>query len=104
MSFCGPIQARHLRAYAVEEGIPMSFAKVAIKVLACLVVLLPAALFAQGLSAVCDEGNGALNTAPLSGTTSPEIMEKVAAREAMFKQARNNYTYTQDISVQTLDG
>jgi hypothetical protein len=104
MSFRGPIHAQHLRAYAVEEGIPMSFAKVVVKVLACLVVLLPAALFAQGLSAVCDEGNGALNTAPLSGTTAQDVMEKVAAREAMFKQARNNYTYTQDISVQTLDG
>lgn len=83
----------------------MSFAKVAVKVLACLVVLLlPAALFAQGSPAVCDEGNGALNTAPPAGASSQAILEKVAARETMFRQARNNYTYTQDITVQTLDG
>jgi hypothetical protein len=83
----------------------MSSVKVAVKILALLfVVLVPAALFAQGASAVCDEGNGALNTAALSGITSQAIIEKVAAKEALFKQARNNYTYTQDINVQTLDG
>jgi hypothetical protein len=83
----------------------MSSVKLAVKILALLiVVLVPSALFAQGASAICDEGNGTLNTTPLSGTTSQEIMEKVAAKEALFKQARNNYTYTQDISVQTLDG
>ena len=83
----------------------MSFAKVAVKVLACLIVLLlPAALLAQGSSSVCDEGNGALNTAPPAGASSQEILEKDAARETMFRQARNNYTYTQDITVQTLDG
>jgi len=36
--------------------------------------------------------------------TTPEIIEKFAAREELFKQARNNYIYTQDITVQELDG
>src|SRR5262249_28909454 len=36
--------------------------------------------------------------------TPQQIIEKFAAREAVFKQARNNYTYAQDINVQELDG
>src|SRR5215471_9615588 len=82
----------------------MNFAKV-VKIAARVVVLLaPAVMFAQGSSPVCDEGNGALNTTALSGITSQEILNKVAAKESLFQQARNNYTYSQDISVQTLDG
>jgi len=52
----------------------------------------------------CDEGNGPLNPAQPNGMTVQAIIEKFAAREAVFKQARNNYTYTQDITVQTLEG
>jgi hypothetical protein len=52
----------------------------------------------------CEEGNGSLNSAQPSGITPQEIIQKFAAREAIFRQARNNYTYTQDITVQTLDG
>jgi hypothetical protein len=36
--------------------------------------------------------------------TPQEIIQKFAAREEIFRQARNNYTYTQDITVQELDG
>jgi hypothetical protein len=51
----------------------------------------------------CDEGNGPLNTARPS--VDPQaIIQKFAAREAVFKEARNHYTYTQEIVVQTLDG
>jgi hypothetical protein len=52
----------------------------------------------------CEEGNTPLNSAQPSGITPQEIIQKFAAREAVFRQARNNYTYTQDITVQTLDG
>jgi hypothetical protein len=52
----------------------------------------------------CEEGDGPLNTAPPQGLTSQEIIEKLAAKEAVFKEARNHYTYTQEITVQTLDG
>jgi hypothetical protein len=31
-------------------------------------------------------------------------VQKFAAREAIFKEARNHYTYTQEVVVQTLDG
>src|SRR5438445_10133244 len=36
--------------------------------------------------------------------TPQEIIQKFAAREEVFRQARNNYFYTQDITVQELDG
>ena len=72
-------------------------------ILGLVILLAPVGLSAQ-TSPICDEGNGALNPAQPSGTTPQQIIEKFAAREAIFKEARNNYTYTQDITVQTLDG
>ena len=48
----------------------------------------------------CDEGNGPLNSAKPS--IDPQgIIQKFAAREAVFREARNHYTYTQEIVVQT---
>jgi hypothetical protein len=64
-------------------------------------LLIPAALMAQ---TNCDEGTGPLNTAQPQGMTPQQIIEKFAAREEIFRQARNNYVYTQDITVQELDG
>src|SRR5215472_3351836 len=69
--------------------------------LVCIVMSAPLALSAQ---TNCDEGAGTLNSTPPQGTTTQQIIEKFAAREAIFRQARNNYTYTQDVTVQTLDG
>jgi hypothetical protein len=51
----------------------------------------------------CDEGNGPLNSAKPS-IDPQDIIQKFAAREAVFKEARNHYTYTQEIVVQTIDG
>jgi hypothetical protein len=71
---------------------------------ACLLVLpflLPIAMRAQ---TNCDEGAGPLSTAQPKGMTVQEVIDKFAAREAVFKEARNQYNYTQDISVQELDG
>lgn len=65
------------------------------------ILIIPAALFAQ---TNCEEGDGPLNSQQPKGTTSQEIIQKFAAKEAIFKQARDNYTYTQDVTVQTLDG
>ena len=69
--------------------------------LAFFALLLPAALFAD---TNCDDGSGTLNSAAPRGISPEEIIQKFAAKEAIFKDARNNYTYTQDITVQTLDG
>ena len=64
-------------------------------------VFLPAALLAQ---TNCDEGSGQVNRNDPRGITPQDIIQKFAAKEAVFKQARDNYTYTQDVTVQTLDG
>jgi hypothetical protein len=66
-----------------------------------LPALLPVLLAAQ---TNCDDRDNPINPAPPSGLTVQDVISKFAAREAVFKQARNNYTYTQDITVQTLEG
>ena len=66
-----------------------------------LLLLAPAASFAD---TNCDEGSGPLDPAQPKGMAVQEIIQKFAARETIFQQARNNYTYTQDITVQQLDG
>ena len=47
---------------------------------------------------------GALNPDPPKGITSQQIIEKFAAKEKEFKEARDLYTFRQDVKVQTLDG
>jgi hypothetical protein len=70
-------------------------------ILAASCLLVPTALPAD---TNCEEGAGALNTAPPQGTTTQEIIQKFTAREDLFRRARNDYTYTQDITVQELEG
>jgi hypothetical protein len=47
---------------------------------------------------------GALESAPPKGITPEEIIQRFAAKEKEFKEARDQYTYRQDILVKTLDG
>jgi hypothetical protein len=47
---------------------------------------------------------GQLVTDPPKGITTQEIIQKFAAKEKEFKVARDNYTFRQDVRVQTLDG
>jgi|SRR5580658_2384281 hypothetical protein len=47
---------------------------------------------------------GPLQPAPPTGVTSDEIITRFAAKEKLFKEAREHYTYRQDIKVQTRDG
>jgi hypothetical protein len=71
------------------------------------VVLISIVLFAPAISFAdtnCEQGAGTLNPAQPQGLTTQEIIQKLAAREEMFREARNHYTYTQDITVQELDG
>ena len=51
-----------------------------------------------------DRGEGQLNPAQPTGITPEEIIQKFAAKETQFKQAREQYTWRQDVKVQTLDG
>src|SRR5215831_1598805 len=57
-------------------------------------ILLPRA-FAQ---------EGALSADPPKGITAQKIIEEFAAKEKQFKEARDNYTFRQDVRVETLDG
>jgi hypothetical protein len=61
------------------------------------------ALMAADLPAAAQEGP--LDSAPpTAGLTPEEIITRFAAREKLFKEAREHYTYRQDIKVQTRDG
>lgn len=79
----------------------MIFCRYATRACLLLTFLLPMATHAQ---TNCDEGAGPLSTAQPKGMTVDQVIEKFAAREAVFKEARNQYNYTEDISVQELDG
>jgi hypothetical protein len=47
---------------------------------------------------------GPLSNDQPKGVTPQQIIEKFAAKEAQFKDARDHYTFRQDVKVQTLDG
>lgn len=66
-------------------------------ILAALTLALAVPLFAQ-------EGEGPLENKQPQGISVDEIIQRFATKEKEFKQARDNYTYTQDVKVQTLDG
>ncbi len=53
---------------------------------------------------LADEGEGPLDKAQPAGRRRSEIIQRFAAKEKEFKAARDQYTYRQDVKVQTLDG
>ena len=63
-----------------------------------------------GLAAACALAlplagqEGALDTAPPKDTTPEEIIKHFAAKETEFSKARDQYTYRQDVKVETKDG
>lgn len=69
--------------------------------LSLVAFLLPLTLAAQ---TNCEDGNGPLNPAEPQGISVQQLIQKFAGKEAVFKEARDHYTYTQEITVQTLDG
>ena len=56
------------------------------------------------LSLLSAAQEGPLENVQPKGITSEEIITRFAAREKLFKEAREHYTYRQDIKVQTRDG
>src|ERR1700740_213159 len=66
-----------------------------------LAIVFPLALVAQ---TNCDAGNGPLNSAQPQSISVQDLIQKFAGQEEVFKDARNHYTYTQEVIVQTLDG
>jgi hypothetical protein len=67
-----------------------------------MLLVLAAGCGAVSLNAFADEG--ALDTAQPKGVTADEIIQHFAAKEKEFKEARDQYTYRQDVKVQVLDG
>src|SRR5438270_9259078 len=63
---------------------------------------LAAIIFGLVLPAFSQEGP--LTTDPPKRLTSDQIIQKFAAKEKEFKEARDSYTFRQDVKVQTLDG
>jgi hypothetical protein len=57
----------------------------------------------DGAAAQDPAGFGPLDPAQPAGTTPQQIIEKFAARESVFNQARQNYTFRQTVKVDTLD-
>jgi hypothetical protein len=47
---------------------------------------------------------GALENTPPEGTTPEDIIKRFAAKETDFAKAREQYTYRQDVRVETVDG
>jgi len=76
----------------------MSFA---LKLIALSALIFPLALTAQ---TNCEAGDGALNSAPPHSISVQDLIQKFAGQEAVFKEARNHYTYTQEVTVETVDG
>jgi hypothetical protein len=60
------------------------------------------ALLFLSLPALAQEGS--LESDAPKGITPEEIIKRFAAKEEEFKQAREQYTYRQDITVRTMDG
>ncbi len=63
-------------------------------ILTALFALLSTFSFAQ-------QGEGPLDPSPPKGITVDQAIQQFAAKEKQFKQARDNYTYTQDVTVRT---
>ncbi len=61
-------------------------------------------LLACGLAATALAQEGDLQNIPPQGTTPEEIIQRFAAKETEFAKARDEYTYRQDVKVQTVDG
>jgi hypothetical protein len=66
--------------------------------LLCLVLL------ACGLTPFARAQEGPLDSSPPKDTTPDEIIKRFAAKETEFSKARDQYTFRQDVKVQTVDG
>lgn len=65
--------------------------------LLCLLSFLAPPAFAQ-------EGEGALRNEAPKGISTDELIQRFASKEKEFKVAREQYTWTQSVKVQTLEG
>ena len=63
---------------------------------------LPLALLLLASPAFAQEGFGKLDPAPPTGITMPEMIKRMGERESEFAAARDQYTFRQDVKVQTI--
>ncbi len=68
------------------------------------VFLLTFLMMALCAPAFAQRGEGPINPAEPTGITVDQIIQKFTARESEFAKARENYTFRQDVTLQTLDG
>ena len=59
---------------------------------------------AQQVPDIANEGSGPVDVSQPKGITPDEIIKKFTAREDEFKQARDQYTWTEDVKYETVDG
>jgi hypothetical protein len=72
------------------------------QVFSVVAIFLSAALAAAQTN--CEEGNGLLDFAQPKAMTVPEVIQKFTAAESRAKDARLQYSYQQDVLMQTLSG
>lgn len=56
------------------------------------------------MPALAQRGEGPLNPAQPQGITVDQIIQRFAAKEKLFQDARDSYTYRQSVQVMTVDG
>ena len=61
-------------------------------------------LFLLALTSPLTAQEGPLENTPPQGATPEEVITRFAAKETEFAKAREQYTYRQDVKVQTVDG
>jgi hypothetical protein len=71
---------------------------------ALLGVLMPLLLAVVMMPRVARAQEGPLDKSEPKGITVEEIVKRFAAKEKAFKEARDQYTFRQDVKVMTLDG
>src|SRR5437762_3778918 len=59
---------------------------------------------AQQIPDIANEGSGPIDPAQPKAISVQEIIQKFTAKEDEFKQARDHYTWTEDVKYQTVDG
>src|ERR1039457_4468307 len=62
------------------------------------------AFLASSSVANAQRGESQLDSSPPQGITEQEIIQRFAAKEKEFKQAREQYAYRQSLTVQNIDG
>ncbi|HLB89448.1 MAG TPA: hypothetical protein VJK29_17470, partial [Terriglobales bacterium] len=82
---------------------PISAKLIRMRSMLRLALVLVAAFLCGPMSQTAFAQEGPLDPSPPKGITTDEIIHRFAAKEKEFKQAREQYTYRQDVTVKTPD-